>query len=45
MGSTTQVDGCVSNTTVAKLQRFKLLGSVPKPASRSALSELISKLC
>lgn len=29
---------------VAELRRFTLLGSVPKPVGRAALSELISKL-
>jgi CheY-like chemotaxis protein len=29
---------------VAKLRRFTLLGTVPKPVTRTALSELISKL-
>ena len=32
-------------TMVAKLRRFTLLGSVPKPVGRSALSALISKIC
>lgn len=31
-------------TLVAELRRFTLLGSVPKPVGRAALSELISKL-
>jgi len=31
-------------TLVAQLRRFTLLGSVPKPVGRAALSELISKL-
>ena len=31
-------------TMVAKLRRFTLLGTVPKPVGRQALSELISKL-
>jgi CheY-like chemotaxis protein len=31
-------------TMVAKLRRFTLLGSVPKPVGRAALSQLISKL-
>jgi CheY-like chemotaxis protein len=31
-------------TLVAGLRRFTLLGSVPKPVGRSAMSELISKL-
>jgi hypothetical protein len=29
---------------VAKLRRFTLLGTVPKPVGRAALSALISKL-
>lgn len=31
-------------TMIAKLRRFTLLGSVPKPVGRAALSSLISKL-
>ena len=31
-------------TLVAQLRRFTLLGAVPKPVGRAALSELISKL-
>lgn len=31
-------------TMVAELRRFTLLGAVPKPVGRAALSELISKL-
>lgn len=33
-----------SASLVAQLRRFKLLGSVPKPVNKSALSALVSKL-